>query len=328
MATEVNDHWIWNRIGNVSTTTKMVAGLLTLAVLIVTPLVAPSGYATQYLFTIFFFTTLALGWNILSGFTGYINFGYAGFVGLGAYAAVLPMTYFGVPWYGGLVIAGVATTIVGVLISYPLLRLSGAYFAIAMLALATAAGLAFSTQYLSPVTEGSTGISFFPEVSGLMLYYTITGLMIGAWLLTTWIATSPFGKRLMAIREDEMLAASLGVNTFHDKMIAMALHSGIAGLCGAMLAFNLSYIDPSTVFDIQYTEYPIIMVLFGGLGTAVGPVLGGVTIGILREFFWGQFPTFHLAIMGGLIVLLVLFLPEGVVEKAKQSEYIPRTRWL
>ncbi len=274
------------------------------------------------------YTTLAFGWNILSGFTGYINFGYAGFVGFGAYAAVLSMTTFGLPWYAGLFIAGIATTIVGVALGYPLLRLSGAYFAIAMLALATAAGLAFSTQYLSPITEGATGISFFPEVSSLLLYYTITALMIGAWVVTTWIATSPFGKRLMAIREDETLAASLGVNTFRDKMVAMGLHSFIAGLCGAMLAFNLSYIDPATVFDIQYTEYPIIMVLFGGLGTAAGPILGGVVIGVLREFLWAQFPTFHLAILGGLIVLLVLFLPEGVVEKLKEEEYIPRTRWL
>lgn len=328
MSIKISDHWIWNRIENVSMTTKAAAGILTLVLLILAPLVAPSGYTTQYLFTIFFFTTLALGWNILSGFTGYINFGYAGFVGFGAYAAVLPMTYFGVPWYVGLIIAGVTTTILGLMVGYPLLNLSGAYFAIAMLALATGAGLAFGTQYLTPVTEGATGISFFPEISSLMLYYTITGLMIGAWLLTTWIATSAFGKRLMAIREDEMLASSLGVNTFRDKMVAMGLHSGIAGLCGAMLAFNLSYIDPSTVFDIQYTEYPIIMVLFGGLGTAVGPVVGGVVIGVLREFFWGQFPTFHLAIVGGLIVLLVLFLPEGVIEKLKQNEYIPRTRWL
>ncbi len=321
-------NWIWDRVTNVPTKIKVVVGLVVVAGLGLAPVVAPSGYTTQYLFTIFFFTTLALGWNILSGFTGYINFGYAGFVGFGAYAAVLPMTHFGVPWYGGLIIAGVTTTIIGVAVSYPLLRLSGAYFAIAMLALATASGIAFGTQYLSPVTQGSTGISFFPEVSSLTLYYTITGLMIGTWLLTAWIATSPFGKRLMAIREDELLAASLGVNTFRDKMIAMALHSAVAGLCGAILAFNLSYIDPSTVFDLQYTEYPIIIVLFGGLGTVAGPVLGGIVIGILREFFWAQFPTFHLAILGALIVILVIFLPEGIVEKLKESGYIPRTRWL
>ncbi len=328
MSTDLKNHDVWNRIETLPTGVKAVTLFVFVSVLVAVPHVSPSGYTTQYLFTIFFFTTLALGWNVLSGFTGYINFGYAGFVGFGAYAAVLPITNFGVPWYVGLVIAGLSTALLGVVLGYPILRLSGAYFAIAMLALATAAGIGFSTEYLRPVTEGATGISFFPGIAPIEQYYVITGLMIATGLLTLWIATSPFGKRLLAIREDELLAESLGVDTHRNKLAAMALHCGIAGLCGAMLAFNLSYIDPSTVFNIQYTEYPIIMVLFGGLGTVTGPIVGGIVVGILRESLWAQFPRMHLAMLGGLIVVLVLFLPEGVVQKLKQKEYIPRNRWL
>lgn len=328
MSAEIKEHWIWERVENVSTSGFAATLVIVSFILAIVPLIAPTGYTVQYLFTIFLFMTMALGWNILSGFTGYVNFGYAGFIGLGAYAAVLPMHNFGVPWYGGLVSAAVVTAVAGVIVGYPTLRLSGAYFAIGMLALATAAGLLFTTSYLRPITEGTTGISFFSGLTTTEQYYLVSAVMLGTVVLTLWIATSPFGKRLLTIREDELLAASLGVNTVRDKLIAMALHSGVAGVCGALLAFNLSYIDPATVFDIQYTEYPIVMVLFGGLGTVTGPVVGGLVIGVLREFLWAEFPRFHLAILGALIVFLVLFLPEGVVEWLKENDYIPRRRWL
>ncbi len=328
MSTQLKDHWFWDRVEDLSLGVRVGALLLVVVAFALFPLVAPTGYTVQYLFTIFLFTTLAIGWNVLSGFTGYINFGYAGFMGLGAYAAVLTMTNFGLPWFVGLAVAAIVSGIAGVIVGYPILRLSGAYFAIAMLALATAAGIGFATSYLRPITEGATGISFFPGLSTVEQYYIVTGVMIGTALLTLKIATSPFGKRLLAIREDELLAASLGVNTVRDKLVAMAIHCAIAGVCGAILAFNLSYIDPATVFDIRYTEYPIIMVLFGGLGTVAGPVVGGIVIGVLRELLWAQFPHFHLAILGALIVVLVLFLPEGVIEWMKENDYLPRRRWL
>lgn len=327
MASGLKHHRIWDRIEAFSWRAR--AGLLTLVavVLAAVPLVI-STYYVQFFFSVFLFTTLALGWNVLSGFTGYINFGYSGFVGLGAYVTVLSTTDLGLPWFVGLVLAGVLTALAGAVVGYPVLRLRGAYFAIAMLALLSAASIGFATDYLRPITNGASGISFFPAISTTEQYYVMAALLIGTVVLTFYIATSPYGLRLLTIREDEVLAASLGVNTMRDKMTAMTMHAAIAGVCGGMLAFNLSYIDPSTVFHIQYTEFPIIMVLFGSLGTVAGPLLGGVILGVMRELLWAYAPHFHLALLGILIVVLVLFLPEGIVEWLKENDYVPRRRWL
>jgi len=328
MATETEpSRTIWDRIESSSWGVRIAALVGFVALAVAVPAIR-GGYTTQFLFTIFLFTTLGLGWNLLSGFTGYIDFGYAGFVGIGAYATVLPIVELGLPWYAALGIAAVVTALVGLAIGYPVLRLDGAYFAIAMLAAATALGIAFSTEYMRPITQGATGISFLSPISNVQQYYVMVGLMIAVTVLTFKIATSAYGLRLLAIREDELLAESLGVNTVRDKMVAMALHAAVAGLCGGLQALNLSYIDPASIFDIQYTEFPIIMVLFGGLGTATGPVVGGVVIGVLREVLWAQLPHLHLAVLGTLIVVLILFLPEGAIEWLKENDYLPRRRWL
>jgi branched-chain amino acid transport system permease protein len=299
--------------------------LVLLAVVYATPLFVEA-YYVQVLFSVFLFTALALGWNLLSGFTGYVNFGYAGFVGFGAYLTVLSIVELGYPWYGGLAVGAVGTALVGTVISAPILRLRGAYFAIAMLSLATAARLATTTRYLSPITGGGTGVSFLPALGYTDQYYLAATVTAGLGYLTYRVATSPFGLRLLAIREDETLAAALGVKTTREKILAMALHAAVAGLVGGILAFNLAYIDPPTVYGIKYTEFPIVMVLFGGLGTVLGPILGAVVFVLLFELLWSSLPQGHLFFFGLTIVVVVLFVPEGVIEWLKSNGYLPRWR--
>lgn len=299
--------------------------LVVLAVVYAMPFFVEA-YYVQVLFSVFLFMALALGWNLLSGFTGYVNFGYAGFVGFGAYLTVLSIVELGYPWYGGLAVAAVGTAVVGTAISAPILRLRGAYFAIAMLSLATAARLATTSQYLSPITGGGTGISFLPALGFTDQYYVAATVTVLLGYLTYRIATSPFGLRLLAIREDETLAAALGVKTTREKILAMALHAAVAGLVGGLLAFNLAYIDPPTVYGIKYTEFPIVMVLFGGLGTVVGPIVGALVFVLLFEFLWSSFPQGHLFFFGLTIIVVVLFVPEGVVEWLKSNGYLPRWR--
>jgi branched-chain amino acid transport system permease protein len=287
-----------------------------------------NAYFVQVLFIVFLFITLGFGWNTLSGFTGYINFGYAGFVGLGAYVTVITIVDFGFPWFAALLVAGLVTAVFGTLISAPILRLNGAYFAIAMLSLATAGRLATTTEYLSPITRGGTGISFFPELSYVDQYYLAVVLAIAAGYFTYRLANSPFGLRLLAIREDELLASALGVKTTREKLIAMFAHALIAGVVGGVLAFNLSYIDPKTVFDIRYTELPIVMVLFGSPGTVIGPIIGGVAFIVVSELLWSSFPTLHQFFFGIAIMLVVIFLPRGVTERLKEKGLLPRRRSL
>lgn len=314
-------------LDSLSTFHRVIAMLAMVGVLLSLPMFV-NDYIVQVLFIIFLFITLGFGWNILSGFTGYINFGYAGFVGLGAYLTVITIVDFGIPWFGALLIAGLVTAIFGTIISAPILRLNGAYFAIAMLSLATAGRLAVATQYLSDITRGGSGISFFPALSFTEQYYIIVLLAVSAGYFTYRLAKSPFGLRLLAIREDELLASALGVKTTREKLIAMFVHTLIAGIAGGMLAFNLSYIDPSTVFSLRYTELPIVMVLFGSPGTVLGPIVGGVVFIIVSELLWSSFPTLHQFFFGLAIMLVVMFLPRGVVERLKVKGLLPRRRSL
>lgn len=306
--------------------TQFVGALgVVLVVFFAVPFVLNS-YLVQVLFSVFLFTALAFGWNFMSGFTGYVDFGYAGFVGFGAYLTVITIVDFGFPWPLALLTAMVVTSVVGTTLSLPMLRLRGAYFAIAMLAAATAAQLLVSSSYMRPITRGGSGISFFPELSLTGQYYLAMGIVLVLGYMTYRIANSPFGLRLLAIRDDETLAASLGVKTVREKVIAMLLHTAVAGLIGGVLAFNLSYIDPSSVFNIQYTEFPIVMVLFGGLGTVLGPVIGGFIFVLLYEVLWSTFPQAYQFLFGIAIIAIVLFMPEGIVEYLKENDRIPRWR--
>lgn len=319
--------WLYDTI--VSASHTQFAGVLAaiVVVLLALPFVLNS-YLVQVLFTVFLFTGLAFGWNFMSGFTGYVDFGYAGFIGFGAYLTVISIVDFGFPWPLALLTAMGVTALVGTAISVPMLRLRGAYFAIAMLAAATAAQLLVSSSYLRPITRGGSGISFFPELGLTGQYYLALTIVLILGYVTYRIANAPFGLRLLAIRDDETLAASLGVKTVREKILGMLLHTTVAGLLGGVLAFNLSYIDPNSVFNIQYTEFPIVMVLFGGLGTVLGPVIGGVIFVVLYEVLWSTFPQAYQFLFGAAIVAVVLFMPEGIVEYLKDNEYIPRWRSL
>jgi branched-chain amino acid transport system permease protein len=272
--------------------------------------------------------SLALGWNFLSGFTGYINFGYAAFVGIGAYLTVISITLLGLPWYGALALATLVTGIGGTLITVPILRLRGAYFAIAMLGLALGGKVAVGSNYLEPWTNGTHGIIFTAPVDYRGQYYLMLGVTLLLVYLTYRLATSPIGLRWLAIREDEVLASALGVKTMREKIKAMVIHTAVAGLIGGLLAFNISYIDPGTVFALKYTEMPIVMVLAGGLGTVVGPIVGAIVFVLVEEYLWATFPTLHLLFFGLAIMVVVLFIPNGLVGKLKEQDYIPMTRKL
>jgi branched-chain amino acid transport system permease protein len=316
-------------ISNRSGVRRIVMVGLAISLLLVAALpTLANDYIVQFAFKVLLFILLAMGLNILSGFTGYVNFGYAGFVGIGAYLTVLAIVDLGVWWPMALTLAFIGSAIIGGVVAIPALRLRGAYFSIALLSFAVAAQLSASTQYLSSVTRGAQGISFFPELGFPELYYVAAVLMIAAVYATYRIADSPFGLRLLAIREDEVLAASLGVKTTREKTIAMMLHSGIAGVGGGLLAFNLSYIDPGTVFAFDYTIIPLVIILLGSFGSVVGPILGGVFLITIDEILWASFPNVYLVLYGVIIMVTVLFLPNGIIEWSKSKGYLPRERWI
>ncbi len=221
---------------------------------------------------------------------------------------------------GGLFSAAFAGTI-----SYPILRTKGAYFAISMLAIAEGTRVLVATKYLDPITRGGRGI---PVIAADLTskYY---GMLLVAFVLvlaTYKIATSRFGLQLLSIREDEIKAEGLGINTTAVKISAFIISAFFAGTAGGIHATFLHYIEPFSAFDIKFTVLPIIMAMFGGLGTVLGPVIAALVLEVINNWTWLYLGRINMAIFGLVLIFLVLKLPQGVLTGFKEAGILSKTR--
>ena len=285
-----------------------------------------SSYIVSVFLILFVYTGYSVGWNILSGLTGYVNFGYSLFVGIAAYTSVILIMDVGVWWPIGWLLGGVASSIVAIILGSFMLKLRGSYFAIGMLALLLGIKLLFTSKYLAPLTRGGYGFSFIQPMSLNMMYFGLLVIVFLSILISFKIINSPFGARLIAIREDEEGAGSIGINATMEKIKAFAISSFLGGLIAAgHIAFQ-NYIEPESAFNTHWTISPIVMVLLGGPGTVWGPVLGAVTLTFIEEFLWSYFTESYMMIYGLVMVLLVLLMPGGIIEWLKTRGTLPKIR--
>jgi branched-chain amino acid transport system permease protein len=285
------------------------------AVLVTFVLLAPlmiNDYYQSFLLQVFMVIALAQAWNLISGMTGYVSFGHAAFFGVGAYAGALILTW-GFPWWLAVIKGAGIAALLAVPLGFLTLRLRGPYFAIAMLGL-NEVGRIVATLWVN-VTHGGSGLTLSPELlpSLDVKYFTMFGLALAATLLVAWVHRSRFGLELRAIREDEEAAEMVGVNTTLNKVIAFVLSAVIPGAVGAVYVMYTSYLNPASAFDNARNIEMIVVVLFGGSGTVWGPILGAGTVMVLREILWAQFPSAHLAALGVLLLVVVLYLPGGLI---------------
>lgn len=296
------------------------AGVVLLAAV---PLVASKYYLT-YGITAWVYTGLAIAWNIIAGYTGYVSFGHVAFFGVGAYTAALLMAKGSWSFWAALPAAGLAAAAFAVPLGYILLRLKGPYFTIAMLGLNEALRVVASTW--ESLTGGGSGVHLPPE-ENLGAVYLVTLLVCAGGLAATWwIDRSPFGLKLIAIREDEQAAEVLGVDTVRAKVTAFAISAAIPGLLGAAYAWYLSYIDPQAVFRGHMTLSMIIMTMLGGAGTVWGPVIGGISLSMLTEALWARYPELYLAVFGTLIAAVAMLMPRGLIDLARRRGWIAPRR--
>jgi branched-chain amino acid transport system permease protein len=278
-------------------------------------LLALPGFLSVYLRSFVLFTmmyvVLALSWNIISGFTGYTSFGHVAFYGIGAYACAILVADYGWPWVPTLGVAAVVGAVVAVGLGYPVLRLKGPYFAIAML------GAAEGTRVIATVwdglTHGGLGISLPSAETSWATYYAMLGLMGVTIVVAYAIGHSRFGVRLNAIREDEVAAEALGIDATRYKLAAFTLSAVFPAVAGAIQAYKVLYIDPPSVFFVQITIAMALMSMLGGKGTVIGPILGAVVLYTVQELTWVNFPTAHLIAYGLFIVLVARFMPRGLM---------------
>ncbi len=304
----------------------MMAGILWLLLavvggLAVLPLFA-SGYIISFTIQIFMWIALAGSWNLISGFTGYVSFGHVAFFGIGAYTGALLVTQAGWHWLPASLAGCVPAAALALLIGYPCLRLKGPYFAIAMLGLNEVVRALVS--YFEGFTGGGSGISLPPILSIAPVYYAMGGAAVAVTLLNYRIITSRFGLRLLSIREDEIAAETMGINTSLMKLYAFLLSALFPGIVGGLYAWYSSYIEPLGVFRLLTTITMIIMCLFGGKGTVLGPVLGAVLLSVFQELVWARFLFVHQAIFGALIVAVVLLMPRGIMGVLQERYRLPR----
>jgi branched-chain amino acid transport system permease protein len=288
---------------------------LGLLVLVLIPL-ASNNFIIRFGTDILMFAILASAWNIIGGYTGYASFGNVVFFGIGAYVTAIAMEKAGLNFALAYLAAGAAAAIFALLIGLPVLRLRGHYFAIATLGVAEA--MKALVQNLE-ITEGNAGIylpvlDFGIKQQYLFFYYMMLGTLVLTLAATWLLLRAKLGYSLIAIREDEEAANSVGINTTLSKTIAFALSGFFTGLAGSIYAFQQAFIQPGPVFTVQTTVKMIVMAVFGGMGRLLGPLLGAFSIEAISEVLSNYFLVAHTLFFGTVVILAIVFTPRGILD--------------
>lgn len=260
---------------------------------------------------ILMYATLSLGWNIIGGYTGYVSFGNVVFFGLGTYTSAALWQH----WHQqNIALAVVCAMAVGIalalVLGVPILRLRGHYFGIATL------GIALATQEIVANVDwlgAGSGFTVRPLEAYSAYYYAMWIVCAASMLATFLIARSKLGYALVAIRENEEAAAVLGVDPTRYKVTAWAISAAMAGAAGAVFAGANAFIDAPTAFALDNNVFPIVMAILGGVGTVAGPLVGALILTAINETLWSHFPQIHTLFFGAVIVLVVMFLPRGLL---------------
>lgn len=274
-------------------------------------LVPVTGGNLPFYFYLMLWITMASAFNIISGFTGYMPFGYVAFYGIGAFTTAILTKKLGVSVYFSIPVAGLAGVILSLLFAKTL-KLSGIYFAIVSLALSIILRLVI-TNMPEEITGGSFGISLGSRAEPVKSFYFMLVTLLAALSTAAWLARSRLGKALKAIRDDSEAAAVMGINVPRARLLAWMIAAFFPAICGGIEAWYTNIVDTETAFDILITAKTIIYSIAGGLGTVTGPIVGTVIMVVLDDLIWQQFPLLNLFLLGLVIVLLIQFMPRGIV---------------
>jgi branched-chain amino acid transport system permease protein len=298
----------WSRTATASTAVAVVVVVLLAGV----PYVL-GGPAEQPLITLLTFVAMASLWNLLAGFSGLTSFGQHAYIGVGAYALYLVAAH-GVNPFPGVALAGVIAAVISLPTSMLVLRLSGGYFAVATLVVAAVFQIAAT---LSPSVGGTTGVSvpglagYSPVLREALVYWATLVVAVASVAGVYLLVRRTFGLDARAVGSDPVAAASLGVRVGRSRRLAYLIAAGGAGAVGALIALQTLYVEPTSVFNVQYSVYMLFMVLVGGMGTIEGPVIGALVLFGLQEAL-SAYGAWYLVIVGGLAVAATLVASRGL----------------
>ena len=277
--------------------------------------------------TMLMYGVLAMSWNFIGGMAGYPSFAVAAFFGLGAYTGAVAQK-FGVPMGLAWGLAGLCALVFAGLLGVALLRLRGHYFAIASLVVAEV--LRELVNSATDLTGGGMGLNLpvaaksSIDAQAAFFFYAMLGVAATTFAASLLTANSKLGFGLRCIQQNESAADMLGVDTTLYKVSAFMLSGVFVGMAGAVYASWVNYIEPPDVFDVLYSVKAIVMVLLGGVGSLFGPLLGAAVFLSLEELVWRKFLDVHTGVLGLLIVLLVMFLPKGLLSLSQRLPWARR----
>ncbi len=295
-----------------------VLGLALVVYLFLLPLAPGTKDSTLFTFTLTFTSVaVAINWNLTGGITGYIDFGHAVWFGIGAYGTAIlmspqsdlvPQEW---PLIPSVITGALLAAVIANLVGRMTMRLSGAYFSIAMLGF-----FVFVREVIRVsrgLTNGGVGLTLPPSINRPLWFYVELVLVLLLIGFSWWLRRTRFGASLIAIREDEIGAEMRGIDTTRNKVIVFTFSAFSTGLFGGMWAYQNTFVDPDIAFVEVRTVDAIMGTMLGGLGTVAGPVLGMSVLYWLREVIWANFLDYHLIVQGLLLGAIVLYLPKGLI---------------
>ncbi|GAB4487106.1 MAG: branched-chain amino acid ABC transporter permease [Thermodesulfovibrionales bacterium] len=303
--------------------------LILAAVLAVLPLLGLSSYWMHIFILVIMWSVIGMAWNLLGGYCGQVSFGHAAFFGVGAYTAGILYTKLGASAWWGMPLSILIVALVALLIGFICLRLKGPFFALGTLAIGVI--LRVTAENLRWLTEGDLGIMLQERtwIDKTGYYYIILAVAVLTFLVIRKTVESKLGYYFVAIREDQDAAESLGINTTLYKTVALCLSAVITGLAGAFYINYMGYIDPKVVFALHdISVVTIMVVMVGGVATYWGPFVGAIIMVLLAELIRSipKLGAAHHTMFGILLIVIIIFLPNGIVGDLAKIKRIFRGR--
>ncbi len=313
-------------------TTRFITIAITILLFALIPLFNKNMYHIDLLVTTGIFVLLALGLNVIVGFAGLLNLGYAAFFAIGAYTYALVNLHWHVSFWPGLVISGISAAIFGALLAFPALRLTGDYLAIVTLGFGEIVRIALNN--LDEITGGPNGLLGIAHptiwngesfgVNPVPYYYLLLVLCTLTALALARLEDSRVGRSWVAMREDELAASCMGVDLIRAKLLAFGLGAGIAGFAGCVFAAKQGTISPDS-FDFILSVTVLAMIVLGGLGSIRGAILGAFVVTLLPEMLRG-FQMYRMLLFGFALILMMLFRPQGLMGDIKHREELRKSK--
>ena len=303
-------------------------------ILFLVPLIVKDQFYLDTFILIFLWAALGGAWNIVGGYAGQLSLGHSVFYGIGAYTTSILFIHAGmIPWWGMLV-GALLSSFVALFIGLISIRLKGPFFALATIAIVEVAHiLAINLRGITKGAEGLSipfraGIQYLMFANRWMYVYAALVLMMIVYGVTVCIEKSTLGYYLIALREDNDAAESVGVPTLKAKLIAFCISAFLTSLCGSFYALYINYIDPYNTFSPIFSVEIALIAIIGGMGTSVGPILGSFLLTplgqVLRASMGGGQVGLYMVIYGGILIIVVLFLPHGLVKEFRKRILRPR----